>query len=65
MNSRIREAFDAVRAEEALKDSTRLFLAQRAAGGRARRSWWAGQRLAPVVRAAQALVTTGPQACRR
>ena len=46
MNSRIREAFDAVRAEEALKDSTRLFLAQRAAGGRARRSWWAGQRLA-------------------
>lgn len=46
MNSRIREAFDAVHAEESLKESTRAFLEQRTPGSRARRGWWAGQRLA-------------------
>ena len=37
MNSRIREAFDAVHAEESLKESTRAFLEQRTPGSRARR----------------------------
>lgn len=46
MNSRIKEAFDAVHTEEALKESTMAFLERRRKGGRARQGWWAGQRLA-------------------
>ena len=36
MNDRIREAFAAVHAEEALKESTRAFVAERTAGYRRR-----------------------------
>ena len=46
MRSRIKGAFAAVRAEEALKESTLDFLEQYRSGKRARRGWWAGQRLA-------------------
>lgn len=46
MRSRIKGAFAAVRAEEALKESTLDFLERYRLGGRARRGWWAGQRLA-------------------
>ena len=46
MDSRIKEAFDAVHAEEALKESTMAFVEQRRNGSRARQGWWAGQRLA-------------------
>lgn len=46
MNSRIKRAFDAVHAEESLKESTLAFLERRRKGGRARQGWWAGQRLA-------------------
>ena len=46
MNSRIKGAFDAVHAEESLKESTMVFLERRRKGGRTRQGWWAGQRLA-------------------
>ena len=46
MNSRIKGAFDAVHAEESLKESTLAYLERRRKGGRARQGWWAGQRLA-------------------
>lgn len=46
MRSRIKGAFAAVRAEEALKESTLDFLEQYRSGKRPRRGWWAGQRLA-------------------
>lgn len=46
MNSRIKRAFDAVHAEESLKESTLAFLERRRKGGRVRQGWWAGQRLA-------------------
>ena len=58
MRSRIKGAFAAVRAEEALKESTLDFLEQYRSGKRARRSWWAGQRLA-LAAAAEAGLSYG------
>lgn len=58
MRSRIKGAFAAVRAEEALKESTLDFLEQYRSGKRARRGWWAGQRLA-LAAAAEAGLSYG------
>ena len=58
MDSRIKGAFAAVRAEEALKESTLDFLEQYRSGKRARRGWWAGQRLA-LAAAAEAGLSYG------
>ena len=58
MRSRIKGAFAAVRAEEALKESALDFLEQYRSGKRARRGWWAGQRLA-LAAAAEAGLSYG------
>ena len=59
MNDRIREAFAAVRAEEALKESTRAFVAERTAGYRRRGRPTAGRLVMAAAACLAVLVVLG------